>query len=77
MPAHRDQYEEYPERRVGDVWEDVVEVWEAQHEVTAEVVVKAQVVIVVALRRRADIRQHNLQRVERIFFLPLRHSRDM
>ena len=58
--AHRDEDEERAERRVGDVGEDVVEVGEAEHEVTAEGVVEARLVAA-AVRRRADIRQHHLQ----------------
>ena len=45
--AHRDEDEERAERRVGDVGEDVVEVGEAEHEVAAEGVVEALVVVVI------------------------------
>ena len=58
--AHRDEDEERAERRVGDVGEDVVEVGEAEHEVTAEGVVEARFVVA-AVGRRADIRQYHLQ----------------
>ena len=61
-PAHRDQDEERAECGVGDVGEDVVEVGEAEHEVAAEGVVEARVVVVLAsVRRRANVRQHHLQ----------------
>ena len=58
-PAYRDEDKECPECHIGNVGEDVVEVGEAEHEVAAEGVVEADVVVI-AVGLRVDIREHNL-----------------